>query len=62
MKCMVVYQSKWRKMISFSTTKVDNVNVLCFDPEQRSWRFMRQKVANQRKIAKHPTNRAGFYR
>ena len=29
---------------------------------QRSWPFMRQKVPNQRKIAKHPTNRAGFYR
>ena len=32
MKSMVVYSSKPRKMLSFSTTKVDNVNVLCIDP------------------------------
>ena len=34
MKSMVVYSSKPRKMLSFSTTKNDNVNVnvLCIDP------------------------------
>ena len=32
MKSMVVYLSKPRKMLSFSTTKVDDVNVLCIDP------------------------------
>ena len=32
MKSMVVYSPKPRKMLSFSTTKVDNVNVLCIDP------------------------------
>ena len=32
MKSMVVYSSKPRKMLSFSTTKVDNVNGLCIDP------------------------------
>ena len=62
MKCFVVYSSEWRKMLSLSTTEVDNVNVLCFDAEQRSWRFMRKKNPNQRKIAKNPASRAGFYR
>ena len=39
MKSMVVYSSKPRKMLYFSTTKVDNVNVLCIDPATEKLTF-----------------------
>ena len=49
MKSMVVCLSQLRKMLSFSTTKVDYVDVLCIDPVTE-------------KLTKHPSSRAGFHR
>ena len=61
MKYMVVCPSNPRKMLSFSTTKLDNVDVLCIDQPQRSWRLMQLlKVPNQRKIAKKLVSIANF--
>ena len=62
MKIMVVYSSKPRKMLSFSTTKVDNVNVLCIYPATEKLTFYATKSSKSKEIAKHPTIRAGVYR
>ena len=48
MKSMVVYSSKPRKMLSFSTTKVDNVNVLCIDPATEKLTFYATKSSKSK--------------
>lgn len=48
MKSMVVYSSKPRKMLSFSTTKVDNVNVLCIDPATDKLTFYATKSSKSK--------------
>ena len=48
MKSMVVYSSKPRKMLYFSTTKVDNVNVLCIDPATEKLTFYAAKSSKSK--------------
>ena len=48
MKSMVVYSSKPRKMLSFCTTKVDNVNVLCIDPATEKMTFYATKSSKSK--------------
>ena len=48
MKSAVMYSSKPRKMLSFSTTKVDNVNVLCIDPATEKLTFYATKSSKSK--------------
>ena len=48
MKSMVVCSSKPRKILSFSTTKVDNVNVLCIDPATEKLTFYATKSSKSK--------------
>ena len=48
MKSMVMYSSKPRKILSFSTKKVDNVNVLCIDPATEKLTFYATKSSKSK--------------
>ena len=48
MKSMVVYSSKPRKKLAFSTTKADNVNVLCIDPATEKMTFYATKSSKSK--------------
>ena len=58
MKSMVVYSSKPRKMLSFSTTKVDNVNVFCIDPATEKLTFYATK-SSKSKESSETSNQEG---
>ena len=60
MKSMVVYSSKPRKMLSFSTTKVDNVNVLCIDPATDKLTFYATKSSKSKENSQTSNHQSWF--
>ena len=60
MKSMVVYSSKPRKMLSFSTTKVDNVNVLCIDPATEKLTFYATKSSKSKENSQTSSHQSWF--
>ena len=60
MKSMVMYSSKERKMLSFSTKKVDNVNVLCIDPATEKLTFYATKSSKSKENSQTSNQQSWF--
>ena len=60
MKSMVMYSSKPRKMLYFSTTKVDNVNVLCIDPATEKLTFYAAKSSKSKENSQTSNHQSWF--
>ena len=60
MKYMVEYSSKPRKMLSFSTKKVDNVNVLCIDPATEKLTFYATKSSKSKENSQTSNHQSWF--
>ena len=60
MKSMVVYSSKLRKMLYFSTRKVDNVSVLCIDPATEKLKKKKKKSSKSKENSQTSNHQSWF--